>query len=908
MKKTFRTILAGALALLTVSCYDDSALRDDLEDVEDALSELKAEFEEFKTKLNSEISTLQTSYNTLNASFTEYKGLTDQQVLTLNTALDALKAQVGVDDNSGIRKSVADVLAALNAYKTEADGKITTAEAALKALEGADSSLKTQLENLSAQLGTKADAQTLAALVETVESITVRSIAEDDKGNIVITLANNQTLTVAKDGNGVVKVVDGEWVVSGPEGDVALGLPITQENLVFGLDYNTNELRYSVDGLSEWNANKEWIGTGIFVSGNVMGMGIISDVWVQEDKGIASVTIDGESYDFMLMADGASSTLDILSGKAMFAAGQTKTFDIKAVGLADVYVMSKPEGWRASISGSTLTVTAPVAENVFAEQEGLVLLHGTSEGGECKVAKLAVTTSTEGLEITIDVETGAVVIKNGLTMAAQSSEPEIGPLAEGEDAVAGALQFAPFYLGLVDVSMWEEYEPEMLMEYMARSAYDQFFTMGTYADDYKVDVINTSIKALYNKINNPYADEEEWEEVPEGSQFVVFAAPMDMTSGYYGADMSGLVYDFYNPLLVSFKENGSIYCDVSLTVNRVGADSYFIGMGEAYEVEDGVFDCGMESSFMMWQMGYSPNLGLEAKDAVNERVMLSEYAAEGESSPLKPGTTYYAYAMPVKAGKSLSEYTYENDFLPYVKYFTTAPVTAGGTSTVTIEQDNEATTYTSIVANVSAEGAEMIYYKVYASQEAVDSQFETDEALVADIIANGNFGLASGDVEVRINYLQASQSRYIVAVAVDEEGNYGSLKELSVSTKAYPYDDENIKVAIKEVVFDAESGKPTVTYTVQGATHLMVLGSFGSPNLATNTSTTAFVNNMLTSVNGTYVKYYPVTNGEVTVAYLGTYSSYYKYSVASGFNMTNNKVTALSTPLVSDLTVYESTK
>ena len=49
--------------------------------------------------------------------------------------------------------------------------------------------------------------------------------------------------------------------------------------------------------------------------------------------------------------------------------------------------------------------------------------------------------------------------------------------------------------------------PEMkqLMEYMARSAYDQFFTMGTYADDYKVDVINTSIKALYNKTNNPYA-------------------------------------------------------------------------------------------------------------------------------------------------------------------------------------------------------------------------------------------------------------------------------------------------------------------------------------------------------------------------------------------------------------------
>lgn len=90
----------------------------------------------------------------------------------------------------------------------------------------------------------------------------------------------------------------------------------------------------------------------------------------------------------------------------------------------------------------------------------------------------------------------------------------------------------------------------------------------------------------------------------------------------------------------------------------------------------------------------------------------------------------------------------------------------------------------------------MIYYNVYASQEAVDNQFETDEALVADIIAKGKFGLAFDDVEVRINYLQAAQSRYIVAVAVDEEGNYGSLKELSVSTKAYPYDDENIKMPV----------------------------------------------------------------------------------------------------------------
>ena len=42
MKKAFRSILAGALALLTVSCYDDSALREEISGLDERVTAIEA--------------------------------------------------------------------------------------------------------------------------------------------------------------------------------------------------------------------------------------------------------------------------------------------------------------------------------------------------------------------------------------------------------------------------------------------------------------------------------------------------------------------------------------------------------------------------------------------------------------------------------------------------------------------------------------------------------------------------------------------------------------------------------------------------------------------------------------------------------------------------------------------------
>ena len=91
MKKTFRSILAGALALMMVSCYDDSALREDI------------------------------------------KGLGERVTAIEN----ALNAEVnGLNDLAGRLADAEDALAAANVSLTAAQGSISEILAALDAFDG----------------------------------------------------------------------------------------------------------------------------------------------------------------------------------------------------------------------------------------------------------------------------------------------------------------------------------------------------------------------------------------------------------------------------------------------------------------------------------------------------------------------------------------------------------------------------------------------------------------------------------------------------------------------------------------------------------------------------------------------------------------------------------------------------
>ena len=57
------------------------------------------------------------------------------------------------------------------------------------------------------------------------------------------------------------------------------------------------------------------------------------------------------------------------------------------------HMISKPEGWRASLSmaeDTVLTITAPAKENTYAETEGTVAISMTSVTGEFKMVTVSV--------------------------------------------------------------------------------------------------------------------------------------------------------------------------------------------------------------------------------------------------------------------------------------------------------------------------------------------------------------------------------------------------------------------------------------------------------------------------------------------------------------------------------------
>ena len=125
MKKTLRTILAGAVALLAVSCYDDSELRGTVDKLDERVTALEA-------KLNAEVGGLNDLATRLAAA--------EAGITTLNGNVTTFTSQI-----EGI-------LTRLDAIDGAADGKIKNLETAIAALQAADVKFNTDLAAAAAKI------------------------------------------------------------------------------------------------------------------------------------------------------------------------------------------------------------------------------------------------------------------------------------------------------------------------------------------------------------------------------------------------------------------------------------------------------------------------------------------------------------------------------------------------------------------------------------------------------------------------------------------------------------------------------------------------------------------------------------------------------------------------------------
>ena len=747
MKKTLKFFCLSAIALAAVSCYDDSGILEKLENLDERLTKVEAKLNTDVEAINSKIEGLDAAYKLADAGFAE-------SIKNLTTQLDALDGEV-----DGI----------VSTYATDKEQLL----AAIAQLQQAD-------ENLA-----KEDKKVLDALV----SVGVTNVSKNADGDVVITFVDGASVTIPttpQESLVTVVEVDGVkyWAVIEDGVAKSLEVPVGHVDVKFQVNED-NCLLFSVDGGATWQETGAYVADDAdslidFYQGETDEMDWDTYEYIKED--FYTVVFGGETY-YLPIYKVDNSVVALKAGKTYFSYGEVKVVDVVLSEITSMYVMSKPDGWRAKLDGKKLTVTAPAEANVasgVAEADGEVLLHCTTSEGKCKVAVLAVAT-TPGFSLTL-AEDGTLTIVNPLVVSQINHMGDT--ITDFNDAYVGLAELAAFeadpiaYVSGIqdnDDAMWyglsnwkmnsAEYDDDWNMIYKIGGAYTPV--------TYEVDVIKTTVPEMY-------ADWTYGDEIP-ATPFVVWACPMDESGMPRVAD---LVYAYYYPSIkATITEVAASTSDVEVSVSVIGTDNYYVGLvadeqlygfpiDEYMQMQEGPFgyfqmalQYGM-ADYAFQKMG--TQFGGEFGEQMTETITASML---NYGQPLMPNTHFYMWVFPVVDGVELADYTYEKNLKPYIYEFTTAGLTAGGSATV--EFGEESLSFSAMNVEVASEGATMIYYNWFDTDTY--NAFVDDAAITEALL---NEGYVIGDemgTAVNQNKVTPGAEFFLVALAVDAEGKYGEV-------------------------------------------------------------------------------------------------------------------------------------
>ncbi len=268
---------------------------------------------------------------------------------------------------------------------------------------------------------TNTDLDALQKIVTALQNkVTVESVTETGNGYRIV-FSDGRTAEIANGRDGapgnvpVISVkldADGSyyWTVDGEyllvDGHKVRATGIDGENGQDGKDAvapqvrinpTTGEWEISTDGGTTWNS------TGVTAQGpqgpqgepgapgqnGEGGDSLFKEVNVDDPACVTFTLSDGTTFTLLRSADIVFTIVREGTGAESFAAGMTKTFAVEASGVAD-FMITRPEGWSASYADAALTITAPAADNPYAERRGDVAVMVVAANGASRIVKLPV--------------------------------------------------------------------------------------------------------------------------------------------------------------------------------------------------------------------------------------------------------------------------------------------------------------------------------------------------------------------------------------------------------------------------------------------------------------------------------------------------------------------------------------
>ncbi len=667
-----------------------------------------------------------------------------------------------------------------------------------------DREIKNEIEQIKGDLAALKDRvaaleealqQEVDALTALINGKTVVLSVETTDGNTVVNLSDgtsftvygecdfvdtdtdtNTTLAPAKHTDGVYYwavynhgefahflEVDGEYVPVFAEG----------AELVFDVDEATGNLLVSVDG------GKTFIDSGIAAESEAC---VVSDVVVNENGTVTLVLADGSEV-VVTMAELIE--FDV-RGALYVKAGESKTVSFEAgETVTDVEVMNQPYGWKAVVAENTLTITAPKAEVVAlgaAEKSGLVSLHINTASGACKVAKLQVNFAELSLEVAKD---GTITVKNSLVQTFMAWDYETWLEVEKTDFVNWTIGFCFYddYLAAGSIqAIFNSYDYDYFTINDENFAYSGFedgsFTYNKlpYQEGVVDELVFTStVEALVNGLTYggvPY----------KGESFVVFVVPMDMVT-YNSLYDEAQVAEFLQ-LSVKTEVVKAGFNYVNFDVVLRGAQEYQVMYTAASDIDNFMSYGYTHAEYYDQQFSYWINYGMDwgqnvIREDLNGEYSLADLLNYGQDWPmnvnLAPNKEYELAILPVEEGRAKDTYTFDDIALS--RFTTAALVEATTPAEVTIEGTTD---YSSIKATVNVPETTVAAYSAWYDSEFVYSE-EAFNKHLSSAWCKTDF-TEGYTYELNTSSLKTGQTKHLVLVVVDAEGNY-TLVQQAFTTK-----------------------------------------------------------------------------------------------------------------------------
>ena len=450
-----------------------------------------------------------------------------------------------------------------------------------------------------------------------------------------------------------------------------------------------------------------------------------------------TVTVDGAAGFHFVRPSGWSTT--IISDYYV-PMGTTERIQVEARGVVD-YVLQIPDGWRVKeyedpyMGALYFDVTAPSAELV----------------------KSGVAAADGDLKVVAVLEGGKASVAK-LYLSTEPFKEFAVSLAGANVKMYNGLQ--KFVYGICPASEYDEAAIFEVAEGLL-TAYD--YPAGYGVADY--DFKDLSLAEVAGQ------------ELVPGQKYVFWAIPAlyyqtDDDAGYYLKEGTFQSVEL-NYASISFEIGRQSFKDAELVMDVKGVEAYYAAVVPA-------------ADFYLEDVVYSLSNGYYEK--VTEPMSYTGSVFTFAGVEPEPSTEYIAWIAVAEDGKAYTE----SDLI--VREFSTLSLTAG--SSVKVEATVEPQAM-DIAAEISAAGAESIYYAFLTTTEA--KKHANDEARAKYLFEKGSYASGTKATANAADYgfkLKPEMDVVFMAVATDASGKYGEVLVLECKTTALQYNDLAVEVTL----------------------------------------------------------------------------------------------------------------